>query len=105
MSIVAGVLAEELERQKANENSYRGLLLKLPKGSLYCRQIRGHSYLYRDSRQGKNVHSIDIGPAGSPEADQARSDFKEYHRIRATLKRCLAAQLRLCKPLKPHEKQ
>lgn len=104
MSVVSGVLMEELERQKANEKSYRELLEKLPKGSLYQRKLHGRSYIYRVLRDGKKVASIYVGPAGSPAATQAWEDQKEYRRIRDNIKRCQQEQVRLAKALKPYEK-
>ena len=67
MSILEGVLVEELERIRKNIVSYESLLNQLPKGYLSIQILGGKQYAYRKKREGKRIVSEYLGPVGSPE--------------------------------------
>lgn len=49
--IIKGVLQEELENSEHLLNKYKEDLIKLPKGSLSIKSIKGHKYYYLEYRE------------------------------------------------------
>ena len=58
MSVLKGVLIEELDRIKKNIDSYESLLLSLPRGYLFEQIINGKPYCYRKHREGSMIVSF-----------------------------------------------
>jgi hypothetical protein len=46
MSVIKGILREELENSLQMKIGYERELAKLPKGSLVKKQVKGHDYYY-----------------------------------------------------------
>ena len=100
MSILEGVLQEELQRLRANIDAYEEKLSALPKGYLYVQTKNGHAYCYRKWREGNKILSNYLGEDGSPEADQARADYSERKRIESALRKLRKEETRLVKALR-----
>ena len=100
MSILEGVLKEELERLQNNIRSYEAVLASLPKGYLFEQQIGGKPYCYRKYREGQKIKSEYIGPVGSDETKKAHEDYLERKRIEANLRAMRKEEARLTKALR-----
>ena len=100
MSILEGVLKEELERIKKNINSYELVLEDLPKGYIFNQKVNGRLYCYRKRREGDKIVSIYIGPAESDEAKKALIDYLERKRIESNLRSLRIEKDRLLKALR-----
>ena len=100
MSILEGVLKEELERIQKNINSYERALADLPKGYLFNQKINGQLYCYRKRREGDKIVSTYIGPAESDEAKKASAEYSERKRIEGNLRSLKKEEARLLKVLR-----
>lgn len=100
MSVLEGVLIEELERIQQNIASYEGLLAALPKGYLSNQTINGHTYYYRKRREGSRVLSEYIGPLESEETKKAQADYQERKRVVTALRILRKEETRLRKALR-----
>ena len=100
MSVLEGVLKEELERIQRNISSYESLLASLPKGYLFEQIIGGKPYVYRKRRQGEKIISEYVGPCGSEEAEKARADYEERRRVESNLRSLRKEEARLIKALR-----
>ena len=100
MSVLEGVLKEELERIQRNISSYESLLASLPKGYLFEQIIGGKPYVYRKRREGGKIISEYIGPCGSEEAEKARADYEERRRVESNLRSLRKEEARLIKALR-----
>ena len=100
MSVLEGVLREELERIRRNISSYESLLCALPKGYLYEQAIAGKLYCYRKHREGDKIVSEYVGPSDSKEAQKARDDYGERRRVEANLRSLRKEEARLVKALR-----
>lgn len=82
MSIVNGILQEELDRLEKLQAKYSAMLEALPKGSLRKKQIGQKIYLYLVSRKGDQVVTEYLCQCDSPKAksfeaqDSKRRDLK-----------------------------
>ena len=100
MSILEGVLKEELERLQNNIRSYEAVLATLSKGYLFEQQIGGKPYCYRNYRRGEKIISEYVGPVGSEEAKKAHEDYAERKRIEVNLRTMRKEEARLIKALR-----
>ena len=100
MSVLEGVLREELERIRKNIESYRSLLDSFPKGYLFEQRIQGRVYCYRKHREGSRVLSEYVGPSGSEGVKKAQKDFEERKRIEGNLRSLKKEEARLIKALR-----
>lgn len=100
MSVLKGVLLEELNRVRKNINSYESLLSSLPKGCLIEQRIHGKAYCYRKRREGSLVLSEYIGASESAEAKKAHEDYLERKRIEKNLRALKKEEARLVKALR-----
>lgn len=90
MVMIKGVLKEELENSLRMQKRFEQELLKLPKGSMVARKIKGHTYYYLVMRENGAFKSIYRGKAVS---EKEREKFAEAKRLRAKYRRSLS-QLR-----------
>lgn len=100
MSILEGILKEELERLQNNIRSYEAVLATLSKGYLFEQQIGGKPYCYRKYRRGEKIISEYVGSVGSEEAKKAHEDYLERKRIEANLRAMRKEETRLIKALR-----
>ena len=82
MSVVNGILKEELERLERLQAKYSAMLEALPKGSLRKKKIGQKIYFYLVSRKGDRVVTEYLCQGDSPKAksfekqDAKRRDLK-----------------------------
>lgn len=100
MSVLEGVLKEELERIQRNIASYESLLASLPKGYLFEQRLKSKIYCYRKRREGDKIVSEYVGPLGSPEAKKAVEDYEQRKRIDKNLRMMRKEEARLVKALR-----
>ena len=100
MSILEGVLREELERTQKNIASYESTLLSLPRGYVFEQKIGDKSYCYRKYRDGNSIVSVYVGPSGSEEAKQALLNYKERKRLTENIRNLRKEEERLIKSLR-----
>lgn len=100
MSVLEGVLKEELERIQRNIASYESLLVSLPKGYLFEQRLKSKIYCYRKRREGDKIVSEYVGPIGSPEAKKAVEDYEQRKRIDKNLRMMRKEEARLVKALR-----
>ena len=100
MSILEGVLNEELERIQKNISSYQSLLAVIPSGYVCKQTISGRVYFYRKQRVGKTVRSEYLGPGGSEAAKRAISDYLERKRLLENLRTLRKEEEKLLKALR-----
>ena len=82
MSIVNGILKEELERLEKLQAKYSAMLEALPKGSLRKKKIGQKIYFYLVSRKGDRVVTEYLCQGDSPKA----KSFEEQDAKRRDLK-------------------
>lgn len=82
MSIVNGILKEELERLERLQSKYSAMLDALPKGSLRKKKIGQKIYFYLISRNGEQVVTKYLCQSDSPKA----KSFEEQDAKRRNLK-------------------
>ena len=65
MSVFEGVIREEIERLESNIFSYKKMLEKLPKGSIFIRKNYHSYFVYRRHREKDKIISDYLGPLES----------------------------------------
>ncbi len=104
MSILKSVLEEELERNLKNQNSYKQMLLELPKGSIYISNRNGRQYMYRKNRYGDKIVNVYICSLSNIEkANEEKQKSEEYARISDNFKVARNEEVKLRKALKAYE--
>ena len=58
MKIIKSVLKEELANSLAMKKNYERELVKLPKGSLVKKKIKGHEYYYSDDWKADRLSKV-----------------------------------------------
>ena len=86
MSVLKGVLFEELERLEKNKIAYEEMLAKLPRGTIFVRKMGKSSFVYRKRKEQGKVVSEYLGNNTSEKAKQAIEEYMEYLRIRENLR-------------------
>ena len=105
MSVFEGVIREEIERVKSNIFSYKKMLEKLPKGSIFI-QKKYHSYfVYRKHRENDKIISDYIGPLESLNAQAEIDKSNEYRRIKKNIKIAEEELNELEKAVKVYDRQ
>ena len=77
MGVIKGVLREELENSLRMKAGYERELVKLPKGSLVKKKVKGHEYYYLLLRDKGKVKFIYKGKVADNEIKRYK-DAKEY---------------------------
>jgi len=104
MSILKGVLEEELARNLRNQKIYNEMLSNLPKGSIYISNRNGKQYIYRKYRIGKIIINEYIcALSNSEKAEEEMQRSEDYSRIYRNLKLAKKEEYRLRKALKAYE--
>ena len=86
MSAVEVVLLEELERSKNIIISYREMLNKLPRGTIYIRKMGNSSFAYRKRKESNRVISEYLGNINDDLVKQEIEKSKEYKRIKNNIR-------------------
>lgn len=74
---IKGMLKEELANSIEVRKGYKNALAKLPRGSLVCKQIKGHPYYYLAFREGDHVRFKYKGKLSDKEIKKYQ-DAREY---------------------------
>ncbi len=85
--VIKSVFIDELERNKRLVSRYEEEVDKLPKGSLFLRQIGNQRYYYLNYREGKKVVSKFLGKENSFDADKFQEQLERRKELNALLKR------------------
>ena len=86
MSILQGVLAEEINRLERNISSYEEMLKSLPRGSIFIRKIGNSFFVYRRRRENGEVVSEYLGNKNSNYAQEEIKKSNDYKRIKDNLR-------------------
>lgn len=86
MGVIKGVLREELENSLQMKKDYERELIKLPKGSLIKKKIKGHDYYYLLLREEGRIKFIYKGKVSREEIKK----YKEIKRLRAKYRKLLS---------------
>ncbi len=86
MKVLKGVLKEELANSLAMEKSYKRELVKLPKGSLIKKKIRGHEYFYLVRREDGKVKFIYKGKVSQDQQEK----YKNVKELRSKYRKLLS---------------
>ena len=86
MGVIQGVLREELENSIRMKANYEKELIKLPKGSLIKKIIKGYEYFYLVFRERGKVKFIYKGKA----SDKEIRKYKEAKEYRAKYRKLLS---------------
>lgn len=81
MSIIQGVLNEEIQRLEHIVQIYTDMLSKLPRGTIFIRKIKNGNFVYRKRKENKLVVSEYLGPLYKDEVQKEIERSKEYKRI------------------------
>ena len=103
MSILKGVLQEELERNLQKQSVFQDELNKYPKGSLCIVTVHGDKYLYRKYREGNKIISKYIGLLDSDAAKQAYFQRNKYIQLKKDVKELKEEEIKLRKVLKIYD--
>ena len=86
MTVLKGVLKEELANSLRMKKNYERELAKLPRGSLIKKNIRGHEYFYLVYRDGDKVKFIYKGKVSKDEQQR----YKSVKELRAKYRKLLS---------------
>ena len=98
MSIVSGILEEELNRLENLQSKYSANLASLPKGALRKRKIGQKVYLYLISRKGDHVVTDYLCQESSPEAARFEEQDAQRRELKVKMKKVKEdlAEIRKC---------
>lgn len=103
MSILRGVLLEEIDRLKANISNYENILKELPKGSIFVRKMNNASFVYRKQRVKEKIVSEYIGPLNSEKAKLEIEKSNNYKRVKNNIALAKKELVKLQKAVKAYE--
>lgn len=86
MSVVQGVLNEEINRLKSNIVSYEQMLLSLPRGTIFIRKVGNSLFVYRKRKENGKVLSEYIGSFNSENTKKEIEKSKDYKRIKNNIR-------------------
>lgn len=86
MSVLQGVLQEEINRLEKNISSYEEMLSFLPKGSIFIRKMGNSSFAYRKRKEKGRVVSKYLGNVNKEDVKKELSYFDEYKRLMANIR-------------------
>lgn len=104
MSVLEGVLKEELVRLESNLLSFKKKLTKLPRGTIYIAKIYNSSFVYRKRKENGKVISEYIGPLKSKKSQEAIEQAKDYKRLKRMISNGNKELTKLRKVVKVYEK-
>ena len=81
MKILNGVLNEELDRLNQLKKNYEIQIVKLPKGSLIRKNVKGNIYYYLNYRQGKKKIFKYIGKLPNKELENLLDKIEERRKL------------------------
>lgn len=105
MSILQGVLLEEIQRLERNILKYEEMLKSLPRGSIYIRKIGNSSFMYRKRKENGKVISEYLGNANGSNIQKEIELSEEYKRIKANIRIAKEELKKLKKAYKAYERE
>lgn len=105
MSVLEGVLLEEIARLERKIAGYEQLLLSLPRGTIFVRKMGGSSFAYRKKKENGRVFSEYLGNIKDDGVQKEIKLSEEYKRIRLNLKSAEDELATLRKAHKTYERQ
>ena len=85
MSILEGILREELDRLESNLLAFKNKLTGLPRGTIYISKMYNSSFVYRKKKENGKVVSEYIGPLNDEKSRIAIEEAKDYKRIKSII--------------------
>lgn len=104
MSVLQGVLLEEINRLESNIFNYKKMLSSLPKGSLFIRRMGNSEFVYRKRKENGKVVSEYLGNINSVKAKEQMLLSNEYKRICNNIKIAEKELLKLKKAYKIYDR-
>lgn len=86
MTVLEGVLREEVARLERNVSSYEIMLSSLPRGTVFIRKMGDSYFAYRKRKENGKVVSEYLGNIKTEETQEKIQKSKEYKRIKNNLK-------------------
>ena len=86
MSVLQGVLLEEIQRLEKNIAHYNEMLKSLPRGSIFIRKMGNSSFVYRRKKEHGKVVSEYLGNSNSEEVKKQIELSQDYKRIKNNLR-------------------
>ncbi|MBM3713358.1 MAG: hypothetical protein FJW56_07985 [Actinobacteria bacterium] len=83
METLNGILIEELNRLKSLKKNYEDELLKLPKGCLIKKEIKGHLYYYLNYRSGNRSIFKYLGILSNKEISQIQNKIEQRKKLKS----------------------
>lgn len=104
MSVLQGVLLEEINRLESNIFNYKKMLSSLPKGSLFIRRMGNSEFVYRKRKENGKVVSEYLGNINSVKTKEQMLLSNEYKRICNNIKIAEKELLKLKKAYKIYDR-
>lgn len=105
MSVIQGVLFEEVQRLEKSINLHKEILKSLPSGSLFIRKIGNSSFAYLKEKVKGHVISKYLGNIEDIKVQEQIEKNKKYKRIKADLRVAGLELNKLKKAYKVYERQ
>lgn len=104
MSVLEGVLREELERLESNLLAFKEKLAKLPRGTIYISKVYNSSFVYRKRKEHGKVISEYIGSINESRSKEAIEQAKDYKRLKSMISQGNKELDKLRKAVKVYDK-
>lgn len=105
MSIIEGILKEEIDRLHKSIKLYEKMLSELPKGTIFIRKMGNSSFVYRKWKENGFVISEYIGKLETEKSNQEIAKSKEYKRIDLNLRMASNELLKLEKAYRVYDRK
>jgi len=105
MSVIEGVLEEEIERLIYHIDGYKKMLLSLPSGSLFVRKMGNSSFAYLKRRENGKVVSVYLGNVEDENVQKQIALNKDYKMIRNSIRVASDELSTLRKAFKAYERR
>ncbi len=86
MSVLQGVLFEEIERLERVISNYKEKLSSLPRGSIFVRKMGKSSFVYRKRKENGVVISEYLGNFDDQEVKKQIELSEEYKRVKQNIR-------------------
>ena len=104
MSVLEGVLLEEINRLERNISSYRQILSNLPRGTIFIKKVGNTSYVYRKRKENGKVVSIYLGIIDDNNVKKEMERSNDYKRIKNNIRIANSELIKLKKAYKTYAK-
>lgn len=86
MSVIEGVLFEEIARLEKNINHYENMLQFLPRGTIFIRKMGNSSFAYRKRKEQGSVVTEYLGNINDNNVQAEIERSNEYKRIKNNIR-------------------